>query len=193
LYISVATLSCVLIIVRKQVLEIRRLAITDQLTGCLNRHAMEDIATLKFKEVKRLKHQFGLLILDIDFFKKVNDNHGHDVGDEAIKHIANLMMTNLRESDSLFRIGGEEFVVMTITPDKNGLFKLSEKIRNVIERSTLNVGDLKLDITVSIGSAISNSTDNDWQDTLKRADQALYKAKNEGRNLSIFANELVLA
>ncbi len=192
LYVSIANLSCLLIIFRKQVLQIRRLAITDQLTGCLNRHAMEDAANVKFKEVKRLDSQFGLLILDIDLFKKINDKYGHDVGDDAIKHIANITKDNLRESDSLFRIGGEEFVVMTITANHSGLITLSEKIRESIEKSILNIDELQLNMTVSIGSAISNEADTTWQDTLKRADQALYKAKDEGRNQSVLAGELLL-
>lgn len=193
LYISVATLACVLIVVRKQVLAIQKLSLTDQLSGCLNRRALQDRASMQFEQSKRSNAQFGVIIVDIDFFKRINDTHGHDVGDLAIKHIAKTINNQLRKADSLYRLGGEEFVVTAVGTDIDGLETLAEKIRTGVESNTLTFSNNQLTITVSIGISLAQPDDSKWEQTLTRADTALYQAKSNGRNRVVISNQLTPA
>lgn len=188
LYISVATLTCVLIVVRKQVLEIQKLSLTDQLSGCFNRRAMHEKSSMLFEESKRLAADFGVIIIDIDFFKKINDTYGHDVGDLAIKHMVNTVNQQLRKTDSLYRLGGEEFVITTVGTDIAGLETLAEKIRKSVQANTLTFANQQLTITVSVGISLAQPDDCKWEQSLTRADTALYQAKSNGRNRVSISN-----
>jgi two-component system cell cycle response regulator len=160
------------------------MAVTDPLTGLYNRRFMEgQMGPLVENAVNRSKH-ISVLALDVDFFKAVNDNHGHDVGDRVLQEVAARLRNNVRNVDLVCRVGGEEFLI--ILPDTDGkvAMQVAERIRKAIASKPFNAGSRSgpLTITLSIGIASIESTSDTMNDILKRADQALYRAKREGRN-----------
>lgn len=160
------------------------LAITDSLTGLFNRRYMEGhAATLVQKAANRGK-EIAIIILDIDFFKAVNDTHGHDIGDEVLKEFSKRILQNIRGVDMACRFGGEEFVLVMPDTDLAFAFMVGERIRQRIAAVSFNVGldTGSLDITCSVGVACLVQPDDTPDTILKRADQALYRAKNDGRN-----------
>ena len=124
---------------------------------------------------------FGLLILDIDFFKKVNDNHGHNVGDSVLKMAAKTIADSLRALDIPCRWGGEEFIVLLPNVDASVLGTIAERLRMLIEHSWIVEKEKIIKITVSIGGSLS-SPDDDISSVVERADSELYKSKENGRN-----------
>ena len=127
-------------------------------------------------------------MIDIDHFKKINDTYGHQTGDEILKEFAKKLDSHVREIDTLARWGGEEFSMMIIESDKKKSCSIANKIRRLVEDINVSVGDIKVNITVSIGCADLLETDS-VEALVKRADQALYQAKANGRNLVICKDE----
>jgi diguanylate cyclase (GGDEF)-like protein len=161
--------------------ELARLASTDSLTGLFNRNQINDILTNEYSRYKRHKQLFGIIMLDIDHFKPVNDNHGHDVGDLILMQLASQLEKVVRNSDHVARWGGEEFLICCTTIKPGDIFAIAENIREVIDNTDFKVVH---NITVSLGCAIIHS--HETVDALiKRADIALYEAKNNGRNQSV--------
>lgn len=153
-------------------------ATRDQLTGLLNRRAFHDFFSRLQSSSRRYGNPLCIVMLDIDYFKKINDTHGHDVGDKALQMLSRILTDNLRDSDIIARIGGEEFVVALPNSDLAGAATVAESLRKRIEQ-TDEAGIPKF--TISIG--IAPVTERDSIDhALKRADQALYQAKRAGRN-----------
>lgn len=154
-----------------------KLSITDPLTKLYNRNKLKDEMELFIQRAKRYNEHFSIIVLDIDHFKKVNDEHGHLKGDKVLIAISNILKQNLRTVDLVARWGGEEFIVLV---DKQGLKEavfIAEKLRKVIENSIIE----DLNITSSLG--VAQFKENDNSETLfKRADDALYEAKQTGRN-----------
>ncbi len=151
----------------------------DALTGAYNRRYFYEISKKIVSYAKREKRPLSLAMLDIDKFKDINDNFGHDVGDQILKIFVSKIQNNIRESDVFVRYGGEEFIVLLPNTDTEQALVISEKLREIIE--SYDVID-NIHFTVSIGvSSFINSTDN-LENLIKRADEALYKAKNSGRN-----------
>ena len=146
---------------------------TDALTGVSNRRALDETLDSMFAMQSRYEQPFSLAIFDIDHFKKVNDDHGHLFGDQALKDVARLIDETIRETDIVFRYGGEEFVVVMPNTPLCGACIFSDRLRDQIHT--------KLDLTVSGGVAAARETD-DPQSLLSRADAALYSAKAAGRN-----------
>lgn len=163
--------------------QLETLAETDQLTGIHNRRKFDEIINLELRREARYSRGLCLAMIDIDHFKDVNDRHGHAVGDSVLKELAQLIENNRREADSFFRVGGEEFCLITFADNGANLETACEKIRKMIaENSFEQAGHL----TISIGA--SHYTPDDSYDTLfKRADGALYKAKQTGRNRVVVA------
>lgn len=165
---------------------IAELSITDYLTKLYNRRHFSQIFDSELKRAKRDKYNFILMILDIDFFKQYNDTYGHDAGDEVIKQVANALNNVLKRSkDFVFRLGGEEFGIITSNVDISGVNKITSKLLNAIRELNIeykqsSVSDI---VTISIGVKIVNIDEN-LEDSLiyKLADTALYLAKNNGRN-----------
>ena len=190
-FLSLATMSCALIVIRRQELALRCASLTDSLTGWLNRRALQDMAEREFQRSRRTGATFHFLTFDIDHFKAVNDQHGHAIGDAAIRHVTTVSALALRGYDATFRIGGEEFAVL-ITGD--GLFEtraIGERVRDMIERTPLLIEGRMIALTVSIGVAASTAADTSWDAPLRRADQALYHAKKHGRNrLTVYGEDL---
>ena len=169
---------------RDSVEQSMELAVTDSLTGLYNRRYMEGhIATLVTKAANRGK-EISLIILDIDHFKAVNDSYGHDVGDEVLKEFSARILKNIRGVDLACRFGGEEFVLVMPDTELSFAFMVGERIRQCIASSAFNVSvdDGNLEITCSVGVACLEQLDDTPDSILKRADQALYRAKNDGRN-----------
>lgn len=152
-------------------------SLTDSMTGLLNRRGLD-------KAVESLQPQttpFSILALDIDYFKVVNDNFGHDVGDDLLRRFSQLMKEHSREQDLLFRSGGEEFIIFLINTDVRAAFRFAERLREKVAlHDFASVGQ----ITVSIGVAFWEGKDKPVHMTLKEADTALYRAKHNGRNRS---------
>jgi two-component system cell cycle response regulator len=156
------------------------LAITDQLTGLFNRRYMSrHLSTLLSEGAKPV----SFLMLDVDFFKQINDTYGHDVGDEVLKEFANRISANVRGIDLACRFGGEEFVVVMPDTDLSFAYLVAERLRQSVADApfVLNGEARQLPVTISIGVAASQNGDTP-EVLLKRADQALYRAKREGRN-----------
>lgn len=165
---------------------LRRMANTDSLTGCLNRRALFDIASSDFA---KHRNAGGLFLLDIDFFKKVNDTYGHDAGDAALVHFAKIVKGVIRDGDQLARLGGEEFAVLLPGATVDETRTIAERIRQTVETSPLAFKDQKIGLTVSIG-AVHKLDDAPFKldDWLPNADEHLYEAKNGGRNRVVLAD-----
>ena len=163
--------------------ELERLATRDPMTNVYNRRYFLEAAEKIIKTSIREKQELCAIILDIDHFKKVNDNYGHDVGDKVIISCANTVSSIVRESDIFARFGGEEFVVLFPNTNVDGAKVIAEKIRLTIEATPVE----SINITVSIGLARFNAKEIENIDQLiKQADLGLYEAKEGGRNRVIF-------
>ena len=158
--------------------ELEKLAITDNLTDLYNRRKLDELLKNEIHRSDRFGHTFGLTILDIDYFKRVNDTYGHQVGDKVLIEIANILKNNLRKTDFVGRFGGEEFVIICPESNIESVVKLMENLRLIIQNH--NFGKVK-NQTVSFGITLLKESDT-VDSILKRADEALYKAKNSGRN-----------
>jgi diguanylate cyclase (GGDEF)-like protein len=158
-----------------------RMAYTDPLTQANNRTSFEDSVKREMSLATRNSKSLSTIFLDIDHFKHINDQYGHDCGDFTLASVAKVIKENLRGSDMLFRIGGEEFVILLSGTDMHGAELLAERIRNSIEHHTLAFAMETIKVTVSLG--VSSLQKDDVAETfIKRADAAMYKAKNTGRN-----------
>lgn len=163
--------------------ELRATTLTDPLTGAGNRRALDNTLDAAIRQARAEGQLFYLIILDIDHFKSVNDVHGHTVGDAVLCHVAETIKLNIRPTDSCFRAGGEEFVVVAATSDQNQARNLAERLRLAIsdkQPCTVALSD-PLTVTASFGLALYTGSES--RDALyKRADDALYAAKRGGRN-----------
>lgn len=126
-------------------------------------------------------YPFGLLFLDIDHFKAVNDTYGHEMGDQALRNIAATLSSNLRSADTCGRWGGEEFIVILADTDATALLRVAEKLRTLVERSTFMAEDREVIITASIGATLVGKNDT-VKTIIKRADTLMYQGKLNGRN-----------
>ncbi|BHH82106.1 sensor domain-containing diguanylate cyclase [Desulforhopalus sp. 52FAK] len=162
--------------------ELEKLATTDALTGVSNRSHFMTCFEREVRRTIRYKHAMTVLAFDLDFFKKVNDTYGHHGGDLALIGFTDVVKKELRDSDFLGRLGGEEFSAVLVQTDEAGAVLLAERLRQAVEQLKVTCDDRIIQITVSIGVAEWRADDKDTEDLLKRADRALYAAKNAGRN-----------
>jgi diguanylate cyclase (GGDEF)-like protein/PAS domain S-box-containing protein len=161
--------------------EIEKIASTDKLTGIYNRRMLDEILQIEIEVAQRHERDLSLIIIDIDYFKNINDNYGHLIGDETLKRMSTIISENIRASDIFGRYGGEEFLIICTQTNKDNAYILAEKIRSIIEKYNFNKIGTK---TISLG--ISSFEKNDTIETLfKKADKALYSAKESGRNKTI--------
>mgnify|MGYP003624123453 CR=1 FL=1 len=164
--------------------ELEKLAITDKLTNLYNRRKLDELLQNELNRSERFKHTFAVTILDIDYFKKVNDTFGHQTGDKVLIEISNILRTHIRTTDFVGRFGGEEFVIICPESQKDGVYNLMESIRLDVQNHTFkDIGN----ITMSFGIALVKENDTS-ESLLKRADIALYEAKNSGRNKVVINN-----
>lgn len=164
--------------------KIEELAITDGLTRLYNRRYAIERFEEEFERCQRLDEKLACIMFDLDHFKRVNDEHGHQSGDEVLKKIAALTKDCIRTYDIAGRFGGEEFIVILPEADLQSSQKLAERLRTLVQNTAIPISDrmAPLNVTISIGIAILHSDDSSVSDLIKRADEALYQAKNNGRN-----------
>jgi diguanylate cyclase (GGDEF)-like protein len=157
-------------------------SIIDALTGLYNRRFLEDTINTITAQIKRRGTTLGILAIDVDYFKQVNDAYGHDAGDMVLVEVAKTIKASIRESDIAIRYGGEEFLALLMDVQPGYSVHVAEKIRKAVESKVIDIGTAQLKKTVSIGvSEFPVDTDKIWQ-CIKFADVALYRAKEEGRN-----------
>jgi diguanylate cyclase (GGDEF)-like protein len=160
---------------------LKLLSLEDPLTGVGNRRAMEVELKHSQAQSERLQSSYAIALLDIDFFKKFNDYYGHQAGDDALKMVAKCAKHALRDADRFFRYGGEEFLILMPGTCDDEAFICAERVRTQIESLGLENFNAHLGVlTVSMG--VVSSIAGNWQDMLKKADKALYRAKSSGRN-----------
>jgi diguanylate cyclase (GGDEF)-like protein len=161
---------------------LKRLADTDPLSGLLNRRSFLAAADEAFDYYKRYGRGIGVLVVDIDHFKRVNDAHGHAAGDAVIRNVGQHLAAAVRGTDRVARFGGEEFVVLLREIGVEGVLPLAERIRGEVRSSVVVFEGKAITVTISLGGALIEPTDRDIQDLIERADLALYEAKAGGRN-----------
>lgn len=168
---------------RNVIERLRKLALVDPLTGLANRRYIDKILESKTDEMKRYGLAFGVLFIDIDHFKLVNDHYGHEMGDKVLWTISRSMSVILRSSDILGRWGGEEFVAVVLNVDRDGLLRVAEKMRSEIEKIKIQENGQAFNVTISIGATLAEpGSGRDKNVILKKADELLYVSKNSGRN-----------
>jgi diguanylate cyclase (GGDEF)-like protein len=158
-----------------------KMAYTDPLTKANNRAAFNDCLQREIKRADRAAQHLSLIFVDVDHFKTINDNYGHECGDLALASVAGWLMDSVRGSDAVFRFGGEEFVILLGDTDLQGAAVIAERIRADIESHALAYGMDVLNITASLGVSTLIGDDN-IESIVKRADTAMYRAKQQGRN-----------
>lgn len=162
--------------------KMKALAYVDDLTQIINRRSMDAILKNIMEESKLENYTFGLLLGDVDHFKHINDNYGHNFGDIVLKEIADLMKENTRRDDYISRWGGEEFLVVFRYVNEREAFQAAEKLRLAIESHDFNYNDEIVKCTISFGLVLYNKEDIDKKALVKIADDAMYQAKAKGRN-----------
>ncbi len=156
-------------------------ALTDGLTGMQNRRYFDDALREYLREFRRIDKPVGLMILDLDHFKSVNDTHGHDVGDKVLREVAHCLRDMTRYHDVVARLGGEEFAVVTPNMDEDSLTKLAERIRKAVAALAVVSGNVRLKVTTSVGLGIWDGRET-ADEFMRRVDKMLYEAKRQGRN-----------
>lgn len=163
--------------------ETQRLATSDHLTGLFNRHHFFALASRELERARRYHHPLALLVIDVDYFKTINDTFGHSAGDVVLRSVAEQMQRELRDADILARFGGEEFIALLPETNRSGALRVAERLRAAVAGVPV-LRELPVQVTISIGCAVLDSvSEHDRLDTLiHRADRALYIAKSRGRN-----------
>ncbi len=154
----------------------------DYLTNLLNRRSFAVLAKQFVAISKRYHSDLSVISFDIDLFKSINDKYGHDLGDKVIQNVAGTIQENCRDSDSVFRFGGEEFLILLPKTSMSEAIKLAEKIRSTITNSPTLADKLIIEVTASAGVSQWDSEEKNIESALKRADDALYQAKKQGRD-----------
>lgn len=168
-----------------------RMAHVDELTGVINRRYFHELAQRELNRVGRVREPLVALMLDIDFFKRVNDQHGHKTGDDVLKAFSRACESQLRKTDVFGRLGGEEFAVLMPDTPLGMAAMVAERLRSAVEAMVLTHGnDVSIPVTVSIGMAVFSADSDSLDALLTRADAALYQAKSQGRNRVVVFSEL---
>lgn len=159
------------------------------MTGLFNRRYFEHNLEREFLRAKRYKNNLSMAMLDIDFFKLVNDTYGHQYGDYVLREVANLLKDSFRKTDMLYRYGGEELaIIMPETSLENAVIP-AERLREKISRYEFIYNGIKTKLTVSLGVSSMDLNMDSQKDIVKFSDVALYNAKNSGRNKVVIYNE----
>lgn len=178
----------VILLVKRLILQLETQSKRDPLTDLLNRRGMQEILNQQMEFRFRYNEPFSVLMLDIDHFKRINDEHGHDKGDDVLRKIARIIEASVRTTDQVARIGGEEFLVMLPRTTIALAAEMAERLRATIESNSLEI--MGKSVTVSIGVTHAIPQDGEQNRLLIRADHALYQSKEHGRNrVSIVSNE----
>ena len=155
---------------------------TDPLTTAANRRAFNEILSQEFSRFKRSQKEYALIMIDLDHFKSINDQHGHSVGDQVLIEVTERCKDNIRVHDILARLGGEEFCILLPYTDSDQAKKVAERLREKIEIKPIIVDGLRVKVTISVGISLVSTCDEDGHQAMERADQKLFQAKESGRN-----------
>jgi diguanylate cyclase (GGDEF)-like protein/PAS domain S-box-containing protein len=166
---------------KRRVSKLEQTVIYDPLTQIGNRKHIEVKINSALQEYKHMRFPFGLLFIDIDHFKSVNDTFGHITGDKVLRAVANTLRYNLRETDTCGRWGGEEFLALVFTLDREKLKAIAEKLRSLVEQTVITTETGRPKVTVSIGATLVRNEDT-LESLVYRADKLMYKSKSSGRN-----------
>jgi len=168
----------------------KHLSVTDPLTGLYNRRHFDNMIEREFLRAQRYSNDLSIALIDVDFFKKVNDTYGHLCGDYVLKEVAYLTLQTFRKTDMVFRYGGEEIlVILTETPLEKAIIPL-ERLRKSIENYPFSYDNNNIRVTVSIGVESLNENIGHFEELIDNADKALYYAKENGRNKVITSSSL---
>lgn len=168
---------------KKKLDKINKLIVIDELTKCYNRRYINEKLPIDIELAKANNLPLAIAMIDIDYFKLINDKYGHLLGDLVLKDIINIIKDNIREkSDWIARYGGEEFLILFNYTSKEEAYNLLKRIKSIVENSILKYDDIEINITISIGMASLTSEINDMDKLIRIADENLYKAKRSGRN-----------
>ena len=162
--------------------EVQSLALTDPLTGLNNRRSLFELGKIEFSRAVRMNRQFCCMMLDLDHFKQVNDNHGHLIGDIVLQEFAKCCKNSVREIDMIGRYGGEELIIFLPETDLKTAKQVAERIRKQVAKCPIKASGREINITVSIGVAGRDENTSGLETLIARADQAMYIAKHKGRN-----------
>ena len=167
--------------------EVRRLAYVDELSGLANRRAFYAALEGAWQRWLRYASPFTVVMIDIDRFKRINDTHGHPVGDEVIRSLADVLKKECRATDTAARIGGEEFVILLAHTESTDAVRFAERIRSRVAEAAIPTEGQPLRFSISLGVSHDEARDGSRQDVLSSADQALYDAKRSGRDRVMLA------
>jgi diguanylate cyclase (GGDEF)-like protein/PAS domain S-box-containing protein len=168
---------------KKLQFELEDMARTDSLTRLANRQAFMERANSEFSRARRYSRSLSVIMIDIDHFKSINDQHGHAAGDEVLRQLGQHCSSRLRDSDFLGRIGGEEFALLLPDTSQDSAYHVAERMREQLSKTSIVLDNgITLGITASFGVAAMNQEDTDFNFVLQRADTAMYDAKHGGRN-----------
>ena len=160
----------------------RQASLTDQLTGLNNRRAFFHAGSQLLSQARRYETPIALIMMDLDFFKQVNDQHGHEAGDEVLRHIASLLHSRVRESDGAARMGGEEFALLLPEADADRGCEMAERLLGLILGSRVSYRGHSIQPSASFGVTVLADDDQRLEDLMLRADRALYRSKDQGRS-----------
>jgi len=166
--------------------EIQEMAITDQLTGIFNRRGLDRWGQYEIERAKRFSSPLTAIFFDLDHFKEINDNYGHDVGDIVLQHVVDCSQRVIRSIDIFSRIGGEEFLIILPETSLPTAVQVSERLREIIAESDIPINSGKVQITISLGVVELSETISDLPDLINAADTLMYQSKQAGRNRSSF-------
>lgn len=169
------------IVLINKIKELERSSSYDFLTQLPNRRMFERNLVSRLEEMQRCGKPFGLIFIDIDNFKTINDSYGHDVGDLVLKMVSKRLSTTLRPYDILGRWGGEEFVALVPYVSREQLFAIASRLRSMVERASIFNGEAVLKVTLSIGATLARNEDS-AQSVIQRADKLMYQSKTAGKN-----------
>lgn len=162
--------------------QLKHMSITDELTGLRNRRYIMERLGEEFQRARREEHPLGLIMLDLDFFKQLNDTYGHRFGDLVLKEVASRMRAGIREYDLLGRIGGEEFLIVAPDSDREETVSIAERVRALVKGEPIGDETAMVNVTVSAGVSILRDDDRNIDIMFSRTDNALYEAKQRGRD-----------
>jgi len=180
------------IVSKKLMQTLNQMARVDQLTGMYNRKFLDEFADVSIPQAVRAGTSFGVLMIDIDYFKMINDNYGHDVGDEAIRMVSGVIKSSIRKADMAIRYGGEEFLVLLYNCEEEKIIQIAETIRIEFSKQKIYADGESFSKTLSVGcSNFPKDSDSIWK-CIKFADMSLYQAKDTGRNKVVAFNKDML-
>ena len=165
---------------------LKELSVSDPLTGILNRRGFDEAVRRESSRAERTNHELALATFDLDDFKSINDQHGHDAGDVVLRTIGDILRTEGRTGDFLARVGGDEFAALLPSTTLMGAWKFAERVRTRVERADVAFGSTALKATISGGAALFSESLQSSQELLSLADDRLFRAKHQGRNRIAF-------